>query len=400
MPAGLSHTIAAQLSGKMRNRKSIGLVSSIDSSAWIAAAGIRVGSGIADRLAINTVIEVAAWSREILEKGVLWDTETQLSPLTTLHVLAGSQDWPFPCWENGLVDIWHDIPVPHAAAALAHGFNAEIERRIWAAQSRVLLPIFDAARRGLIAKYLDELERHASPSNPYLKQVHERTFSYTTPWRFEWYELNKLLKNVMTSEEKGIVEDFKRSRDYLAHARIINTATLKQLSERWEKFADELTAPVPGWDWPRSGQCLSMTVGPAAGGKSTWASAQDIPVVSTDRLRIEMYGSLSAPGSQDSVFRTARAKVTSLMRAGSDAILDASHLHKSDRVRNAATVPPDLGVKYVIVDRKLEDKLSAVDVRKSCLVEEHHATFLSSVSECLEGDRLQHVKVIDMRAIE
>jgi hypothetical protein len=399
MPAGLSHSIAAQLSGRMRTHKSIGLVSSIDSNAWIAAAGIRVGPGIAERLAIATVIEVAAWSREILERGVLWDTETQLTPLAVLQVLAGGRNWPFPCWENGLVDIWDDIPVPHAAAALAHGFDAEIERRIWAAQSRVLLPIFDAARRGLIAKYFDELERRASPSNPYLKQVHDRTFSYTTPWSFEWYELNKLLKNVMTSDEQGLVNDFKRSRDYLAHARVINSEALHQLSERWERVAEELTAPVPGWDWPRTGQCLSMMIGPAAGGKTTWATAQDIPVVSTDSLRIQMYGSLSVPGSQGSIFRTARATVVSLMRAGSDAILDASHLHRSDRVRNASMVPPDLSVRYVIVDRGLEDKLSAIGDRKPGLVEEHHATFLSSVSDCLEGDRLQHVKVIDMRPI-
>ena len=399
-PTGLAQASAAQLSGRLRTRKSIGMVSSIDSNAWIAAAGIRIGSGIAERLAITTVIETAAWSRDILEQAVRWDTETQLSPLANLHVLAGSRPWPFPCWENGLVDIWDDIPVPHAAAALAHGFDAEIERRIWAAQSRVLLPIFDAARRGLIAKYLDELERHANPSKPYQKQVHDRIFSYTTPWRFEWYELNKLLSNIMTSEEKGLIEDFKRSRDYLAHARVINAANLHQLSERWDRVADNLTALVPGWDWPRSGQCLSMMVGPAAGGKSTWAMTQDIPVVSTDSLRIQMYGSLSVAGSQGPVFRTARAQVASLMRAGSHAILDACHLRKDDRVRNASMVPPDLCVRYVIVDRKLEDKLSTAGDRKPGLVEEHHETFLSSIAECLEGDRLQHVNVVDMRIAE
>lgn len=204
----------------------------------------------------------------------------------------------------------------------------------------------------------------------------------------------------MTSEEKGLIEDFKRSRDYLAHARVINAANLHQLSERWDRVADNLTALVPGWDWPRSGQCLSMMVGPAAGGKSTWAMTQDIPVVSTDSLRIQMYGSLSVAGSQGPVFRTARAQVASLMRAGSHAILDASHLRKDDRVRNASMVPPDLCVRYVIVDRKLEDKLSTAGDRKPGLVEEHHETFLSSIAECLEGDRLQHVNVVDMRIAE
>ena len=92
--------------------------------------------------------------------------------------------------------------------------------------------------------------------------------------------------------------------------------------------------------------------------------------------------------------------VMDVMSTGSSAILDASHLHKNERVRNASIVPPDLGVRYVIVDRRLEDKLSAMGNRTTDLVEEHHSTFSSSVSECLEGDRLHHVKVIDMRSIE
>ncbi|QOZ28573.1 hypothetical protein XH93_37190 [Bradyrhizobium sp. CCBAU 51753] len=88
------------------------------------------------------------------------------------------------------------------------------------------------------------------------------------------------------------------------------------------------------------------------------------------------------------------------MRAGSDAILDASHLRKADRVRSASIVPPDLSVRYVIVDRKLEDKLNSIEDRRPGLVEEHHEAFISSISGCLEGDRLQHVNVIDMRGIE
>lgn len=92
-----------------------------------------------------------------------------------------------------------------------------------------------------------------------------------------------------------------------------------------------------------------MMVGPATGGKSTWA-AQDIPVASTDNRRIQMYGSLSVPGSQGSIFRTARTKNASLLHARSDAILDASHLHKNGCVRNASMVLPGPSVKKVIVE--------------------------------------------------
>jgi hypothetical protein len=397
MPTGLPTQTAVQLTGKLSVRKSLGLVSSIDTNAWVAAAGIRVGSGITERLAVATLVEVAAWSRDLLEAGLQWDTEAQLSPLASLHMLAGSDNWPFPCWENGLVDIWDDIPVPHAAAALAHGFDAEIERRVWAAQCRVLLPIFDAARRGIIGKYLDELDKHASVSEPYVRKVNTRVITYRSPWQFEWYEIGTLLSGILTRDEAGLVRAFKPARDFLSHAKAIDAVALHQLSEWWEAVSDSLTAPVPGWDWPRAGQCLSMTVGPAAGGKSTWAAAQSAPVVSTDGLRLELHGSLTAAGSQGPIFRLARAKATSILRSGSDVVLDATHLHERDRVRNAAIVPKDLGVTYVIIDRKLDQKIRSSGDRPAGLVEEHHNIFLGSIRDCLKGDNLSHVKVVDAR---
>jgi hypothetical protein len=215
-------------------------------------------TGITERLAVATLVEVAAWSRDLLDAGLQWDTEAQLSPLAPLHILAGSDNWPFPCWENGLVDIWDDIPVPHAAAALAHGFDAEIERRVWAAQCRVLLPIFDAARRGIIGKYLDELDKHASVSEPYVRKVNTGVITYRSPWQFEWYEIGTLLSGILTRDEAGLVRAFKPARDFLSHAKAIDAVALHQLSEWWEAVSDSLTAPVPGWDWPRAGQCLSV----------------------------------------------------------------------------------------------------------------------------------------------
>jgi len=397
LPIGLRRQNANQLTGTLAVRKWQGLVSSIDVNAWVAASGIRVGSGITERLAIATLIEVAAWSKDLLEVGMVWDTEAQLSPLASLRVLAGSRSWPFPSWENGLVDIWDDVPVPHAAAALAHGFNAEVERRIWAAQCRVLLPIFDAARRGLIGKYLDELDKHASPSRPYVKQFRNKVFNYTTPWRFEWYEIGTILSGVMTRDEVGLVDAFGRARNFLAHARAIDAFALHQLSEWWEAVAESLTSPVPGWDWPRAGQCLSMTVGPAASGKSKWAAVQNIPVVSTDDLRIELHGSLTEAGDQGPIFRVARARANSILRNGSDVVLDAAHLYQPDRIRNATMVPRDLTVTYVIFDRKLEEKISSRGDRRPSLVEEHHNTFLDSIADCLKGDNLTHVTVLDTR---
>jgi predicted kinase len=209
---------------------------------------------------------------------------------------------------------------------------------------------------------------HTSPENPYVKRVNDRSIEYTTPWQLEWYEILLLIQAQMTNEEKTGAQAFKRTRDWLSHGKAFGNAHLRQLSDWWERLAVALPSSVPGWDWPRAGQRLMMTVGPAAAGKSTWAATQGSPVISTDSIRMELGGSLLAH-EQGPIFRMARKRAIEVLRTGADVVPDATHIRTSDRIRNARMVPDDCPVEYVVIDRDLPAKVASQGARKSGLVE-------------------------------
>src|SRR5258705_10434073 len=43
--------------------------------------------------------------------------------------------YPFPCWENGLVDYWGDEAAAHRAAVLRQGYLDRIRHRRWVARA-------------------------------------------------------------------------------------------------------------------------------------------------------------------------------------------------------------------------------------------------------------------------
>jgi len=397
-PAGWKAEAEKRLLGQIGSRFWRGYLSSVDSFGWIAANGIRVGSGIDERLALATSIEIAAWSSSLLEQMTRLDLDDQISPMGSLEVLAARREWPYPCWENGLVDAWDDVPVPHALAAVAHGLSSDIERRIWVAQSKVLLPMIDSARRGIIRTYLDELSKHASPSFPYVKKVYDRMIKITDPWSFEWFEMITLLEGALPLSRIRIMKDLKWVRDSLSHGKTISKDNIKSLCEVWEEHVlDLMAAPVNGWDWPRTGQTLRMTVGPSGAGKSTWANQQAARVVSSDSIREEIFDTNNTPRNQGHVFRTARQRMTMVLKSGEDVIVDATNIKTTDRKRIATSVPPDCSIEYVVIDRPLSDKMRTRGERTESLIEKHHQTFSASITECLYGDGLPNVRLIDLR---
>lgn len=397
-PVGWKAEAEKKLVGQIEARFWRGYLSSVDSFGWVAANGIRVGSGIAERLAVFTSIEVAAWSRSLLEQMTRLDLDDQISPMGSLEILAGRKEWPYPCWENGLVDTWDDVPIPHALAALAHGLTSDVERRIWIAQSKALLPMIDSARRGIIRTYLDDLSKHASVSSPYVKKIYERTIKITDPRNFEWFEMITLLEGVVPLSRIRIMKDLKWVRDALSHGKAISPDNIKNLCEMWEEHVlDLMAAPVSGWDWPRTGQKLRMTVGPSGAGKSTWARRQSEKVVSSDEIRAEIFGTDRVPREQGDVFRTARERMATILKSGEDVILDATNIKTEDRKRNATIIPSDLHVEYVVIDRPLEEKMKTRGARPEDLIEDHDRTFNSSIADCLRGDGLPNVHLTDLR---
>src|SRR5258708_30854827 len=100
-----------------------------------------------------------------------WDAADQIAPFPLLDRLAAQRQYPFPCWENGLVDYWDDEPAAHAVAALNHGYVDHVRRRVWSAQASILLPFTHMVLRSLIATYNDFLTKKGSAAQPYTRSI-------------------------------------------------------------------------------------------------------------------------------------------------------------------------------------------------------------------------------------
>jgi predicted kinase len=145
---------------------------------------------------------------------------------------------------------------------------------------------------------------------------------------------------------------------------------------------------------------LTLTVGSPAAGKSTWAAEQGVPVVSCDGVRQELLDSTGLYSDQSMVLREARRRAVGLMRSGSHTIIDATNIDTAERLRNVSLAPPDIPVRYVVMDRLLKKKQPDPDWRKQNpdLVASHHEQFQVEVTNILEGDGRTNLSVIDMRA--
>ena len=108
---------------------------------------------------------------------------------------------------------------------------------------------------------------------------------------------------------------------------------------------------MPGWNWPRCGQTMILTVGPSGAGKSTWSVEQGIGVVSSDEIKKEISPDGETPGSQAGIFHKVRAASSKVLEDGRDVIVDAMHILPEHRLRQIAIAPPDIRIKYVVIDR-------------------------------------------------
>ncbi len=71
---------------------------------------------------------------------------------------------------------------------------------------------------------------------------------------------------------------------------------------------------------------LILLIGLPRSGKSTWAAAQNHPVVNRDAIRLNLHGSAWRPEAEDEVSRIEEQQVRRLTAAGhSTVIIDATH---------------------------------------------------------------------------
>jgi hypothetical protein len=90
---------------------------------------------------------------------------------------------------------------------------------------------------------------------------------------------------------------------------------------------------------------------------------------------------------------------THVLSKGKDVIVDAMHVEAEDRKRQSMIAPPDVGIRYVIIDRPLADKLKDAGWRAGRgIVEKYHEAFPTKVAAALDGDGRPGVRVVDLRA--
>lgn len=81
-----------------------------------------------------------------------------------------------------------------------------------------------------------------------------------------------------------------------------------------------------------SEKLLILTVGLPRSGKSTWAKAQECPVVNPDSIRLALHGQRFVAKAEPYVWAIARTMVEALFLAGHDqVILDACNISRSRR---------------------------------------------------------------------
>lgn len=399
IPTSLSHEEIAELRGSARSLIFQGFVDRYDTAAYASLIGARVGADLPARVGHATVLETAAWSRPLIEAMVAWDVHDQINPLAEFERAAMELRPPFPHWENGLVDLWDDEPAAHPVAAIGHGLHEHVRRRIWTAQAGIVLPYTHRILRSLIQRYRDVLDPLVSPSRPFRKMYNERTETIIDPEELEFYDFREFARNHLSNAELQLIKTAQWCRNAVAHRDIIPPHTIERLSDLFVDNFDLLETDVPGWNWPRCGQTLTMTVGPSGAGKSTWAEAQGIEVVSSDRVRIELHGTAEVPGDQSGIFRQVRLRSTEILSTGRHVIVDAMHVEAEDRKRQSKIAPPDIGLRYVIIDRPIEEKLRDAGWRTGRgIVEQYHEAFPIKVAAALTGDGRSEVEVVDLRA--
>lgn len=158
---------------------------------------------------------------------------------------------------------------------------------------------------------------------------------------------------------------------------------------------------------PVTSPLLTILVGPSGGGKSTWAKlhAPMGSIISSDDLRVQFCGNMQDQSRNDDVFAALHKIARARLESGLPAYIDATNLHRKDRLACYALAPEGVGVRYIVTDRPMALKIRDGGWRNDVkhlksglpLMEMHAQRFQSQLKDILAGDGLPDVEVVDLR---
>lgn len=144
---------------------------------------------------------------------------------------------------------------------------------------------------------------------------------------------------------------------------------------------------------------LTLMVGPSGAGKSTWLAANCLAeaVVSSDALRKQLLGDMLEQKYNDYIFKTLHKLVKTRLDAGLDTCVDATNLRDADRKTLLQLAPKDVIIRYIVLNRSMQEKIATRGWRSIALLERHEQIFKSNLKAILSGDNDPRVQVTDLR---
>jgi hypothetical protein len=109
-------------------------------------------------LAVAILAALAAWDPAVCERLAEESWESLLQPQPVLREIGRQRGWEGPApdgeraWAMGWRDTFGSRTMWHASVLAANPADREIERRVWGAQVRVLLPYVEECRHELIGR--------------------------------------------------------------------------------------------------------------------------------------------------------------------------------------------------------------------------------------------------------
>lgn len=145
-----------------------------------------------------------------------------------------------------------------------------------------------------------------------------------------------------------------------------------------------------------------LMVGPSGAGKSThlgpmYSDPQHSPgLLSSDALREQLCGDKADQSKNQQVFDTLHALAKVRLQHGLNVTIDATNIRNKDRLAFVDLVP-GAEIRYVVIDRPLEQKLRDRGWRSEELIRRHHTTMQNNLKDILKGDGRPNVTVHDKR---
>lgn len=235
----------------------------------------------------------------------------------------------------------------------------------------------------------------------------------------QWLEDNGINPNLLTRmrEAKDSTPDVDLKRQWLhslhpdEKPRVVYDDR-QRVVDMWRDEEVKCFQVVANWENDVDGEVdtnsvpmLTLLIGPSGAGKSTYANDNySTGVISSDELRHAITGDFRDQSRNDDVFKAVRKLTKARLECGLSVTIDATNLRRRDRLSIVNCCNVKSKVRYVVIDRGLEEKRSHGGWRNDVimrdgktLVENHHERFKSCLPHILRGDEVPGVLVRDLR---